>query len=679
MIGAPFLQVPRTFECLMMLSYFLGGIAVVSCNARASETEKSVGACIVSTPVTQRAPTPRDDTQRGYAAGDLWNWPGHGLWRCTDPSPDAARWVRLPTGILPLDAVPGLPLHGYGTRRLRKEYNGPLLTVKSVVGKAIEIGARADGNVDIGALAEIQQAQVIERGVAPRAWSIEVTKWYDQGEQKTVNNLIVPNGSYSPQISTQYMTAGSPHIAFASGSVNYLTASTPQMPRLYASGLNANTTDASVVVLMRSAYNGVNAAAVSFSDTAGYPLFLASSYLASGHSDAKKQVYGSIAVGLAGIGAETYQTPLFAPLTPAVIAMTASGSNLSVSVNEQNWHWATDHALKLSNVSYSAGQAYATLSGVKGLTTGMAVKGKGLPAHVIIAALQASPPMIQFNQNASEALSQGEISVIPFAEHKTSGGLVLNGVDSHGSAGQGGETFSAVIVGPALTTAQQAAVYAALVETFGLTPQVRDRLLIVGASTEAGVGGWADANPGLVATEEMKWPVVAYNQAIGGQQLEALDDSSVLSLFSHMEAPLYSPYGLNLLYLGEGAAGNSLLAGQQPDAVLASYQHWVAKGRHLGGNIMLGTETLVPGVKNSSIRKSYNTGLRSLRPSYDGLLDLADDPILGSDNILSDRTLTAPDTIHHTTYYQSVEGKLMASVFDAMFSDATIQQHPGCP
>lgn len=74
--------------------------------------------------VTRRAPRATDDSSTGYAYRDLWNWPGHGLWICVDATPGAALWQPLPVGILPLDAVPGVELHGYGTRRLSASFGG---------------------------------------------------------------------------------------------------------------------------------------------------------------------------------------------------------------------------------------------------------------------------------------------------------------------------------------------------------------------------------------------------------------------------------------------------------------------------------------------------------------------------------------------------------------------------
>ena len=109
----------------------------------AALAEPLVGSALAASPppytppqafVTQRAPTPTDDSGKGYAVGNLWQV-GGAVYQAQQVTAGQARWTpaTLPNGlalgnILPLDAVPNA-VGAYGTARLRKGYTGPALDV----------------------------------------------------------------------------------------------------------------------------------------------------------------------------------------------------------------------------------------------------------------------------------------------------------------------------------------------------------------------------------------------------------------------------------------------------------------------------------------------------------------------------------------------------------------------
>ncbi|MCQ8240014.1 hypothetical protein [Rhizosaccharibacter radicis] len=538
-------------------------------------------------PVTRRAPTAIDDGAHGYAVGNLWNVPGKGMWICQDATVGAAVWAPAPTGILPLDAVPGVALHGWGTRRLRAAYTGPLLAVTPSGGSATNIGADAKGNLDRTALASaIGAVPVISTTAGPQMWSAGVTAWFDQGSGGSAD-LSVPSGSQAPQISPLHMTAGSPFVAFADGGMNWITdAVSPQViqhPRLSNTAIGSTSAlNVSIVGVVRNGASGQSMTTFAALGGGPYPVaFNLADILV------KSPLYGAASL------ADGFSTQLgfFVPSTPSVFGLSSTAAGLSAFDDDNSY---------------------------------------------------AGPAVLGNASNTS---------------------FILGGQDNTNSGFAG--AVSAAIEGPALTAAQLLSLREALTDTFGLTPQVRDQIILAGASTDAGADGWMTQAPIRFAEAALRRPYVIYNQAIAGSTLHAAAPGAN-GVFAGMVAPLYRPYALNVLVLGSGSEVNSLGSGDSPATAFADWQSWMSQARALGNNVRLVADTVSPhgSISSDSSRTAFNALLQSVTGTYDALDDEAANPVLGNTAILNDRTFTVPGGGHRSPYAQALQGALLADAIN---------------
>jgi hypothetical protein len=227
--------------------------------------------------VSKRPPAAGDDSAHGYAAGNLWNVPGLGLWVCTSATPGEAVWQMVQTGILPLDSVPGVVLHGWGTRRLRAGFTGAPLQV-TLGGTTTTVPFDSAGTIKPAMLAKIIGPKPKLQGVvSPQMWSGGVTTLYDQSTGPALD-MTVPDGAVAPQISPSYLTGGSPYIGFADSGLNWLTddlspGGDPQHPRLANLSATASATDLTMIVVMRNGAAGITDNTV-MSFNSEYPLSL---------------------------------------------------------------------------------------------------------------------------------------------------------------------------------------------------------------------------------------------------------------------------------------------------------------------------------------------------------------------------------------------------------------------
>ena len=537
--------------------------------------------------VTKRGPLPTDDAAHGYAPGNLWNEPGVGEWICNDATAGSASWSTVPIGILPLDSVPGVVLHGWGTRKLRAAYAAAPLQV-TIGTTATDVPFDATNSVSQVTLASLLGLPpVVSVTSGPQMWTAGVTTFYDQ-TSGTAQPMTVPAGSVAPQISPLFKTGGSPFIGFADGGMNWLTdagaAPANQHPRLSTAASTANTQNMTVQAVLRNGAIG-NALGTAFAFTGTYPVGINVQDITI-----KTPLYGSASLEDGSETAFNFQVPS----TPSVFGVNGSASSLTAFDDDNG-----------------------TFSGA--------------------AALGNAP----------------------------AGGMVMGGADATTNGFAVG--ISAVIEGPSLTPGQQLALRQSLTDTFHLTPQVRDQVLMAGASTDAGADGWMTQAPFRYAEAGLTRPFVIYNLAIAGAQTGGGAATSADTLFPVMIAPMYRSYAINVLLLGDGAGVNSLGSGATPAATIADWQKWMTSARALGKNVRIVAETLMPhgSIPTDAIRTSYNALVRANGRYYDALDDIAASPLLGNPAILTDRTYTVPGGGHHSPYYQSMEGPLIANAINA--------------
>lgn len=547
--------------------------------------------------VTTRPPGPADDRARGYGAGDLWNLPGGGEWICLTADPGAARWRALPPQKLPLDALDGVVLHGWGTRRLRSAYRGPLLNVARPGGGVTAIGAQADGDLDHAALARVIAAGAA--GVAPPAdGSIGVVGWADQGAVRAVG-LTVPRGADAPQIALSAITGGSPFVAFADGGMNWFTDSADtghiQHPRLSGAELGADARNLSITTVLRGGATGNTLdSAVTFAGR--FPIGLDTQDITQ-----TRPLYGAASLS---DGAQR-ALGFYIPSTPSVFAVSADAAHLV----------ADDDDL-------------------------------------------------------------GHIDGPPLIPNRVAGGLILggSGVSETGFA----DALSAVIIGPALDASQRLALRESLTATFRLTPQLRDRIVLAGASTEAGADGWLTQAPIRHAEAGLARRMVIFNLAVAGAGMSAPPGGANL-IWPDSAATLYAPGARNVYVIGAGALINTLGQGETVAATASALRLWLARAHALGASVRTVCETVMPfySPANETRRAAINAAIRDPATGCDAIADIAADPTLGAVSILSDRAWTVRGGGHHSARYQAREGALLATAINAALS--TAGPHPPPP
>ena len=532
--------------------------------------------------VTARAPGPTDDSSKGYSPGDLWNVPGGSEWICQSASPGAAAWQKLPPQPLPLDAVPGVALHGWGTRLLRAAYAGPLVTVSNDGTTLTQIAPDAAGNLDMGVLTRaVGVVPIISSSSSPQRWSIGVVGWSDQAASASAD-LSVPSGAVAPQISPRALTGGSPFVAFADGGMNWLTdvagdATNVQHPRLYTAALGADAHNVSVVTVLRGGAAGNTLdAAVSYYGT--YPISLNTQDVTQ-----TAPLYGPASIS---DGLQT-SLGLYVPSTPSVLGFSADAAGMQ--------------AFDDDNSDYSG------------------------------------PPLLG---------------------NKVSGGLYLGGLDATNNGFA--SALSAVITGPALTADQLLALRESLTATFRLAPQIRDRVIMAGASTEAGADGWLTQAPIRTAEAALKSPMIVYNLSIAGSGLSAPPNGANL-IYAKGAAKLYAPYARNIYAIGAGSIINTIGTGTSVGDTYAAWALWLASVHNLGSNARTVCETVMPhhSVANESDRGAFNAAARISGTLCDALDDIGADPVFGDPAIVSSRVWTVQDGGHHSPFYQAQEGALL--------------------
>lgn len=537
--------------------------------------------------VTRRPPGAADDTQHGYRAGDLWNVPGVAEWICDTATPGRAQWRKLPIQKLPLDSVPGVPLHGWGTRLLRTAYRGPLLGVLRAGGKPAAVMPAADGNLDPAPL---------PLAAEPIASSVDVTSWADQaapGIKGGAVTLSVPDGAVAPQISRLATTGGSPFVAFADGGMNWLTdaagnATHIQHPRLAGPGLGADAHDLSVVTVLRGAASG-NTLDATVTFAGRFPISLNTQDVTL-----TRPLYGPASMSdgaQRGFG-------FYIPSTPSVFAMSASASELT-AFDDDNAHYT----------------------------------GPAATANVV------------------------------------SGGMVLGGANSRdlGFA----DALSAVIVGPALTPQQMLALRESLTATFRLTPQLRDRVIVSGASTDAGADGWLTQAPIRTAETMLDHAAVIYNLAVAGAGLIAAPNGANV-IWPFGAATLYAPQARNTYVIGAGALINTLGTGTSVGETVTALRLWLDNVHRLGRRASTVCETVMPFYTpaNEARRAALNAAIRARETTCDAIADIGADPTLGNPSVLGSRAWTVAGGGHRSPAYQVREGASLGQAINRLAGPA---------
>jgi len=556
--------------------------------------------------VTRRAPGASDDAAHGYARGNLWNVPDVGMWICDDATAGQAVWSPVPTGILPMDAVPGVTWHGWGTTRLRAGYAGAILNASSLDGsKSADISALPGGAaIDTPALSALigpvpPLTSDVSQPNGPQMWSAPVNTLYDQTPDATGYNLTVPSGANAPQISPLYADRGRLPIAFADASLNWTTDklgndsnSQPinmQHPRLANATFPADSASLSFYAVMRGpAVSGDSKTIATFQAT--YPIIVQA---ASGNN--VPAAYGSAALTVGG------DTPLdmTLPVTPSLFSVISdtSGSGTLTARDDDNASYAGD-------------------------------------------------------------------AVSPV----TTAGVMIGGLDtSH--FGLSAPVY-AILVGPALSPAQDLQMREAITWTYGLTPQVRDRFLLGGASTGMGASGWMDWTAQNWALQHASLPMIGYNFSSGGATVSNCQhqdgSQDALTLFDKALKPLYAPYARTVMTLEAGTMTNQLqFCGTS--TLFADWQAWQGKARALGSNVTIIGETLFPQVGDAdeeTNRAAINAQIVAASGSYDVLYDVGNNPIAGAFSTLSDRAMTSW-LDEHSPYLQAIEGNLLKAAIDA--------------
>lgn len=497
-------------------------------------------------------------------------------------TPDHAQWRRLPAQKLPLDSVPGVALHGWGTRLLRAAYRGPLLAI-SRNGNTIAIAPTADGNL---------QRALLPTSADPITSSVAVTRWPDQAAADIAGGPVtlgVPDGAVAPRISPLASTGGSPFVAFADGGMNWLTdAAGPvtdiQHPRLFGAGLRADAHDLSVVTVLRGGAAG-NTLDATVAFAGRYPISLNTQdvtvtrplYGAASMSDGAERAFG-----------------FYIPATPSVFGMSATASQLTAFDDDQGRY-----------------------------------TGPALTANTV------------------------------------TGGMYLGGANPHdlGFA----DALSAVIVGPALTPDQMLALRESLTATFRLTPQLRDRVIVSGASTDAGADGWLTQAPIRTAETVLVHPALIYNLAVAGAGLSAPPNGANV-IWPFGAATLYAPTARNLFVIGAGALINTLGSGVSVADTTTALRLWLDNAHRLGPQAQTLCETVMPyySRSNEAARSAINAAIRAAETRCDAVAEIGADPTLGDPAVLDSRTWTVAGGGHRSPVYQAREGALLGAAINRL-------------
>jgi hypothetical protein len=634
--------------------------AVASAETGLGRFVPTITAAPIVSSVTARAPMPTDDSQHGYAVGNLWNVPGLGMWICQDASVGVAVWEPVQTGILPLDSVTRVQMHGWATRKLRKAFAGSPLAISGTA-----IAFDASGNVDVSLIAaKLGSPPPISTTSSPQMWSGAVTTEYDQTAGVAMD-MTVPTGAIAPQISPLYTTGGSPYVGYAGGGMNWLTDYTGttniQIPRLATAVSSGSACNAASMMIMTVLRNGAMGNSVDSAFGCGsttYPIALQTQNIL-----VTAPLFGTASI-LAG---SQFNLDMAIPSTPSVFGMNGT-ANTVTAFDDDNATFA--NAPNTGTGTETSGSvnisSYAALTGGASMQVGDLAVGANIPAGTTVAAVSGDLKTVALSAAPTASASNVPLSfqrgMIGFS---TNGALIQGGQDTTTPGFAVG--MSAAIYGPSLTAAEQLALRESLTDTFRLTPQVRDQVIMMGASTDAGADGWMTHAPIRFAESVQTRPLTIYNMAIAGTQTGGGASNSANALFSSMAAQQYRSYALNILVLGNGSGVNSLGAGQTPAQTIADWKAWMAKARALGSNVRLVGYTLMPhgGIPTDAIRLSYNALVKANSNTVDALCDLAASPLLGNPAILNDRTYTVTGGGHHSPYYQSMEGLRLGAAIAA--------------
>jgi hypothetical protein len=248
------------------------------------------------------------------------------------------------------------------------------------------------------------------------------------------------------------------------------------------------------------------------------------------------------------------------------------------------------------------------------------------------------------------------------ADLGTSGGGRLAAIAPDGAGGYGAE-IDAVLIGPALSRAQQARLDAAIVETFGLLPQLRDRVVMDGDSRAAGALSDRLGSPLRRAAPSLARPALLYDLATGGDTM-----AHRLALFPVQAARLHDLLAPVEFYIQQAGLNDILLAGRSPEAVERDAARWAAAAHALGGNVLTVRETTLPSVMPSTGRSRDLRRLACLErdgsAGFDLIHDLArDDPRFASAAVYADPALFA-DQVHPTDLGYALWGRGLAAVLD---------------
>ena len=560
--------------------------------------------------VTKRGPSASDDSTKGYAVGNLWNVPGLGMWIAADVTPGAALWTSVQTGILPCDSIPsGAILVCYGTRLMRAAYAGKAMNVTtgttySFTGTTISYNWGST-TTDIGFRSDGSlDVKALGAAIGPvPALSVVAGP---QMWSAFVNTWYDQKSGTALNATATVTGGGAPSISpvFANSGNPYIG---------FASG-----------GLNWASYNNDGTL-----NTAMQPRLAIGTGLSWNNQNLSTTVAmrggpsGADQVGGGGVN--------------DVIAYNASFPYYVISVDG---NWAS------TPVQGGAGALEGTEQ----------VFGWFIPDTPSIYAQNAGASSLTAYDDDNSTYSGAALSAV------TGTGALIGGATT--SANGYGMGLDALVSTTLLTPAQSLALREALTDTFHYTPQVRNRVVLVGDSRSAGAEGWMAQSELRQAESQFIVPQLVYNIGVGGSTVGGASGTSRLLGFAKQDATLYSQYGTCVFY-NEGGI-NDLGAGTSGATLIGYLNTWNTQVKALGPNVKTINQTLepIPEVLDAT-RLPYNALVLANSQHADAISDMGNTPFL---NLYSDLTnlIVFSGDGHIKPYGEAIGANVYARIINAM-------------
>jgi lysophospholipase L1-like esterase len=208
-----------------------------------------------------------------------------------------------------------------------------------------------------------------------------------------------------------------------------------------------------------------------------------------------------------------------------------------------------------------------------------------------------------------------------------------------------------LIYSRALTPAEQARANAASYRAFGLTPQLRDTIDIVGDSIGEGHGSQLNLSWPRQMLPLLHRPYVLSNASIAGISAAAMRPLASLVFF---ERGFLNGNARRVVFLDLGS--NDLVAQAKAPDIYNNLCKIVMNAHRAGAKVIIATILPRGGLRlfgtppgdDETQRLTLNTMLRANRAGADALVDFAADPIMGSYQAVLNPA-DYKDTIHPTT------------------------------